>query len=90
MGEWTQKVPEVSDVKSDNNKIRSTGMTSVVLGIISIVTCFVFPLSILAIVFGFINNDDKQHGKAIAGIILGFISIAIILGILYLMAGLSV
>jgi hypothetical protein len=60
-------------------------IASLVLGIVAIPLCFVFIPSILAVVFGAvglnqIKNDPGQsgRGKAITGIVLGGISLALI------------
>jgi hypothetical protein len=59
-------------------------IASLVLGIISVVTfCFWIvgvPCAILAIIFGFIGRTQGGQGMAVAGLVLGFVS----LGLLFL------
>lgn len=59
-------------------------IASLVLGLVSIPLCFIFIPGVLAIVFGFIAlsqtgaSGQKGRGMAIAGLILGGISVAFI------------
>lgn len=57
----------------------SMAVASLVLGIIGMVCCGGGILSILAIVFGFVSRSKgtSKQGMALAGIILGFISLAV-------------
>jgi len=65
------------------------GIASLVLGIISLPLCicslFDVPLSILAIIFGFVSRSQGgPRGTATAGIIMGFISLLIVIVIFIL------
>ncbi len=60
-------------------------ITSLVLGIVSIPLCFVFIPALLAVIFGLIalnqikgNPGQSGRGQAIAGLVLGGISLAFI------------
>lgn len=60
-------------------------IASLVLGLVGIPLCFVFIPSVLAVVFGFvglsqIKQDPSQRGRgmAIAGLVLGFAMLALI------------
>ena len=75
----------------ENNEVKSSGMAkaSLVLGIIAMCTCFIpivnnasFVLGLLATIFGLITLFKKgKKGKAIAGLILGVLSIIITLAL---------
>lgn len=58
---------------------------SLVLGIVSIPLCFIFIPALLAVIFGFValsqikgNPGQSGRGQAIAGLVLGGVSIAFI------------
>jgi hypothetical protein len=60
-------------------------IASLVLGIVSIPLCFIFIPALLAVIFGLIalnqikgNPGQSGRGQAIAGLILGVVSIAFI------------
>lgn len=60
-------------------------IASLVLGIVSIPLCFIFIPALLAVIFGFIalsqikgNPGQSGRGQAIAGLILGGISLVFI------------
>lgn len=60
-------------------------IASLVLGIVGVPLCFLFVPSLLAVIFGFvglsqIKQDPTQRGRglAIAGLILGFVMLALI------------
>lgn len=62
------------------------GIIGLVIGIIPIIGWFVFPLWILAIIFGAIGaKKEIKKGQAIAGIALGGITIVYKIGFLLLM-----
>lgn len=68
-----------------------------VLGIISVPTCFIFVPSVLAVVFGIIalrqiggNPGQAGRGQAIAGLVLGGVSLALIVLLLALGPALDV
>ncbi len=72
-------------------KTSGMAITSLVLGLCSLLLFWTFIIPILSIVFGFIGlNDIKQNknlqgkGMAIAGIVLGFIWFALLLLIILL------
>ncbi len=65
----------------NNEKKQGLSVSSMVLGIVSIVTwCAWFmsvPCSILAIIFGILGVKQEEKGMAIAGIVTGSIALAI-------------
>lgn len=65
----------------NNEKKQGLSVSSMVLGIVSIVTwcvCFMsVPCSILAIIFGILGVKQEEKGMAIAGIVTGSIALAI-------------
>lgn len=71
------------------NESKGLSIASMVLGIISVVLCCVWwisiPCSILAIIFGIVGKKRGGKGMAIAGLVLGIIAIA-----LYALAALGV
>ena len=65
--------------RQDEKKSNSFAVASLVLGILGIIFPF-FVLSILAIVFSGVSakyNGDKKSGMAMAGFVLGWISLAV-------------
>ena len=64
-----------------NEKKSGLSISSMVLGIVSIVTwcnCFIsIPCSILALIFGILGVKKSEKGMAIAGIVTGSIALAI-------------
>lgn len=68
----------------ENNQPKGLAITSMVLGIISIVPGWCIPylpliLGLLAVIFGGVSIAKKQGGKgmAVAGLVTGIISLAI-------------
>ena len=70
---------EADDAARDAAPARppSTGlsMASLICGILGVLCCGCFPAGIAAIVLGFMGKDRGGRGMAVAGIILGVISI---------------
>lgn len=56
------------------------GILAVVFGIIPLVNVIAIPMGVLAVIFGLIGIIKKAGGKAIAGFVLGIISLVIIFG----------
>ena len=60
---------------------KGLSIAAMVLGIVSVVFCCVWylsiPCSILAIIFGIIGKKRDGRGMAIAGLVLGIIAIAL-------------
>lgn len=76
------------EVVQDENK--GFSITSMVLGIISIVLFCIWylsiPCAILAIIFGVVGMKKGAKGMAIAGLVLGIIAVAIV-GIFVIFVG---
>ncbi len=76
---------------------KGLSITSMVLGIVSIVLCCVYyisiPSSILAIIFGAVGMKKGGKGMAIAGIVCGIIGLALyilaIIGVASVLTGIS-
>lgn len=70
--------------KSKQTETQGLAITSLVLGILAIITCLVWYLGIVlgvfAIIFGAVSVKKRGRGKAIAGIVTG--SIGVILSLL--------
>lgn len=66
---------------SDTIERKGFNITSMILGIVSIVLfCFWYvsiPCSIIAIIFSIAGRKNEGHGMGIAGMILGIIAIAL-------------
>lgn len=78
---------------TENNKVQQTesqglSVASLVLGILAIITCFVWYISIvlgvLAIIFGAVSVKKRGRKKAIAGIVTGCVGVVLSLLIVWL------
>lgn len=60
---------------------KGLSIASMILGIVSVVLCCVWyisvPCSVLAIIFGIIGKKKGGRGMAIAGLVLGIIALAL-------------
>ena len=60
---------------------KGLSITSMILGIVAVVLCCIWylsiPCAILAIIFGIIGKKRDGRGMAIAGLVLGIIAIAL-------------
>lgn len=82
---------------SENEEKKGLSIASMVLGIVSIVLCCIYyisiPSSILAIIFGAIGMKKGGKGMAIAGIVCGIIGLALyilaVIGVATFITGLS-
>ena len=68
-------------VQSTNSTRKGFNITSMVLGIISVVTFCIWyaslPSSILAIIFSVAGRKDAGRGMGIAGMVLGIVALAL-------------
>jgi uncharacterized membrane protein len=76
-----KQTTKTEEKKTQNEKSKGFGITSMVLGIIAIVFwCLYFisiPCAILAIIFGAIGLKKDGRGMAVAGLVLGIISLVV-------------
>lgn len=76
---------------------KGLSIASMVLGIVSVVLCCLWyvslPCAILAIIFGVIGKKRDGRGMAIAGLVLGIIAVALyvlaVVGVVSLFSGVA-
>lgn len=76
---------------------KGLSIASMVLGIVSVVLCCLWyvslPCAILAIIFGVIGKKRDGRGMAIAGLVLGIVAIALyilaVVGVVSLFSGIA-
>lgn len=88
MGE--NETPEVKTTETTNTvttEKKGFSIASLVLGIVSIVLCCIWyisiPSAIMAIIFGILGKKQGGKGMATAGLVLGIIGVALV--IIYLL-----
>ena len=78
------EAPPVYTAEETKTPGKGLGIASLILGICSVVCCYVnFPCAVLSIIFGIISNKKAKKGTATAGIVLSSITIALtVIGVL--------
>jgi len=74
---------DIQDKNISSNEKKGLSIAAMVLGIIAIVLCCAWyisiPCAILAIIFGIIGRKRAGKGMATAGVVLGIIAIALMI-----------
>ena len=79
----TKTTPSEEKVNSNKSHAKGFGIVSFIFGILGFYVAFAIPFGLIAIIFGSIGLNKKLKGLAIAGFVLGLISL--LLGIVILL-----